>query len=602
MLAAFQEQKQVQQQHPQPQPGPLHDQSQEETMGDLNTANQQTETQQSASTQVHAHVEELPGIAPRSWARKDAICAEIENSNEISQTTKPFNATFAIVYSPEVEMPDTQSSSFTSKDLACSQDNLGIGGCLVSVHEPEVAVSWLEKNWDHPLLISIRESNCDGPLPWMLSPVEPALVLFGSSDDPIVVNMARSLAASSGFPVVVRSSNDNLASTLLIGNTDRNERGSTDGETFEQGNDGHGEDDADEDESTPERSGDRGRGDDDMPEGSESGVHQLDGRQGDDERLPCYNGAHGDGGGDDGGSGGPSAVDGKWESPLHRTRVKLSLKPNTTHTYAVVIGYTFKFVINRDTEIPVDLDDMSHSLSRPEVTALVDFKIETRPRETHVDRKYCLHRGFDSPEKLYARGQSRQIQRGIRANLGFSQGGPLATAALSYNRNNEIRLETTDSKAMPKCRVDHEIGDEWDEGNKSYTSYNVTYQLQDVQLEAGPSEFHPLEVKVGMGINIDPPASHIFTIILSPAHCPSAQGSERPLPQISFINRNQVLIWVSDPKSKARIRGIVVLMSSYLDDIQTKERFAIKERAEVDLVAPVVNIPKSKCLYEAQTD
>ncbi|KAJ7616171.1 STE like transcription factor-domain-containing protein [Mycena polygramma] len=564
MLAAFHAMQPVQQQHPQPHPGPLHGQPREEMMREGDTANQQT--RQSVPVQVNVHVEGLPGTAPRSGASTDT---EIESSNEIFRATKSSNGTFAIVYSPKLEMSDTQYSSFTSNDLACSQANLGIGGCLISVHDPEVAASWLENNWDDPLLTSIRDSNCGGPLPWMLSPVEPALVLFGSSDDPIVVNMARSLAASSGFPVVVRSSNDNPASTLLIGNANPNEHGRTDGPTFERGtdrhgeddrdkdesaperrNEGHGEDDRDEDESAPERSGDRGRGDDDMPANNEPGVDQLDSRPEDEERLPRYNGAHGDGGGDDGGGGGPSAVDGKWESPLHRTRVKLSLKPNTTHTYAVVIGYTFKFVINRDTEIPIDLDDMSHSLSRPEVTALVDFKIETRLRETQIDRSYAnigfvahreqsiverefLHRGFDNPEKLYTRGQSRQIQRGIKANLGFSQGGPLATAGLSYNRNNEIMLEATDSKVMPKCRVDHEIGDEWDEDKKSYTSYNITYQPQDVQLEAGPSEFHPLEVK----------------------------GSENPLPQISFMNRNQVLIWVTDTKSKARIRGIVVLMS-----------------------------------------
>jgi hypothetical protein len=53
----------------------------------------------------------------------------------------------------------------------------------------------------------------------------------------------------------------------------------------------------------------------------------------------------------------------------------------------------------------------------------------------------------------------------------------------------------------------HEIGDEWDEGSKSYSSYNIAYQMQDTQLDVEQSEFHPLEVKVGMGINLRPPAS-----------------------------------------------------------------------------------------------
>jgi hypothetical protein len=35
-------------------------------------------------------------------------------------------------------------------------------------------------------------------------------------------------------------------------------------------------------------------------------------------------------------------MDGKWESQLHTTRVKLRLKLSNTHTYAVTIAYDFK--------------------------------------------------------------------------------------------------------------------------------------------------------------------------------------------------------------------------------------------------------------------
>jgi hypothetical protein len=46
----------------------------------------------------------------------------------------------------------------------------------------------------------------------------------------------------------------------------------------------------------------------------------------------------GDGGGD--GGGGPSSIDSKWDSPLHRTRIKLRLKLASGHAYAVTFGYT----------------------------------------------------------------------------------------------------------------------------------------------------------------------------------------------------------------------------------------------------------------------
>jgi hypothetical protein len=60
---------------------------------------------------------------------------------------------------------------------------------------------------------------------------------------------------------------------------------------------------------------------------------------------------------------------------------------------------------------------------------------------------------------------------------------------------------------MPRCRVDCEIGEKWDKDNKSYSSYNIDYRAQDIRLDTERLEFHPLEVKVGMGINLRPAAS-----------------------------------------------------------------------------------------------
>ncbi|KAJ7734122.1 hypothetical protein B0H16DRAFT_156402 [Mycena metata] len=118
---------------------------------------------------------------------------------------------------------------------------------------------------------------------------------------------------------------------------------------------------------------------------------------------------------------------------------------------------------------------------------------------------------------------------------------------------------------MPRCRVVTEPGDAWNEDRRSYSSYNIGYWAQDVRLSAERPEFHPLEVKVGMGINLRPP------------------GSKMSLPQISFVNRNQVLIWVSDPMSKAQIRGVIVLTSSHLDNIRTEEELSIYEQEEIKL-------------------
>jgi hypothetical protein len=73
----------------------------------------------------------------------------------------------------------------------------------------------MEDNWNDPVLTSIRNSGCGGPFAWMLSPTKPALAIFGGYNEPVVVNMAQTLAHSSGFPVVIRPPSDNPALTLL---------------------------------------------------------------------------------------------------------------------------------------------------------------------------------------------------------------------------------------------------------------------------------------------------------------------------------------------------------------------------------------------------
>jgi hypothetical protein len=54
--------------------------------------------------------------------------------------------------------------------------------------------------------------------------------------------------------------------------------------------------------------------------------------------------------------------------------------------------------------------------------------------------------------------------------------------------------------------MDYEPGKEWDEGNKSFASFNIVYQAQDVRLDGERPEFRHLEVKAGMGINLRPAA------------------------------------------------------------------------------------------------
>ncbi|KAF7369662.1 hypothetical protein MVEN_00297300 [Mycena venus] len=444
-----------------------------------------------------------------------------------------------IIYSPLDDGPETTANAFTTNDLAFVQGSLGIGGCLMSIYEPVDAASWIEDNWDNALLIAIRTSGCGGPFACMLSPEEPALAIFGSYNEPVVVNMAQTLADSSGFPVVIRTTSDNPALTLLAGDIDPNigyVQFNNTSDTNDQMGRGLGDDDqpVPEDEHTPNETG-NGRRRDNNPADAQVDEMISNAAKEPDSNRDGGSGQQSDGGDGGGGGGDPARMAGKWESPLHRTRVKLCLKLSTGQRYAVAIGYTFKFTINPDVKIPIDMQDLSRPLSQPEVIAVVDFEVETRPRETRVDRSYAnigfvahrrqsivqrkfFHRGFDLPDQLYKRGQQQQVQRGIQGSFGFSQGSALATTTFSYSRNNGTTLEATDSKVMPKCRVDYEPGDEWDENERSYSSYNIAYQLQDMRFDSHSSEFHPLEFRMGMGINLRPPAGFKKTASATVVH------------------------------------------------------------------------------------
>ncbi|KAF8190604.1 hypothetical protein K438DRAFT_913041 [Mycena galopus ATCC 62051] len=134
----------------------------------------------------------------------------------------------------------------------------------------------------------------------------------------------------------------------------------------------------------------------------------------------------------------------------------------------------------------------------------------------------------------------------------------MVTGAISSNRTNGANFEASDSKPMPTCYVEAECGPKWNskEENKSYSSYNVGYLTSAPPLAAESLKNLPFRVQVGMGINTR----------LAP-------------PQISFVHRNQVPIWVVDPAFRGQIHGIM----SFFDDIKEKEQLDIYEDATVEL-------------------
>ncbi|KAJ7866141.1 hypothetical protein B0H13DRAFT_1073721 [Mycena leptocephala] len=332
----------------------------------------------------------------------------------------------------------------------------------MSVHDPAEAASWTEYNWGSHLLNSIRNSGRGRPFAWLLSPIKPALAIFGQHREPIV-NMAQTLAHFSGSPVLARPASDNPAVPLLTHDANHQNghdhfNHNTGGNTDETGRAADEGNEIREEKHIPGDSGNGGGRDADhngakpIENGSETTDHEPN-RDG---------GAQAHGGGDDG----PPlvTVDDKWTSPIHRTNIELHLKLQEC-VYDVRIGYTLAFIIDRK---PKEITEITEPVSHSEVSALVDFKIETVPRETQIDHSYAsigllghkkksiadqefLHRGSDLPGKTYKYAEEKQTEKGMQGTFGWGRIGPMISAAFSFKRNKTTKMEATDDRV--RCLI-----------------------------------------------------------------------------------------------------------------------------------------------------
>ena len=83
------------------------------------------------------------------------------------------------------------------------------GGCVLSVWDSDLVDAWVDENYDHALLVLIREREIGGPIPSMLSVDSAALTIFGTMSVSLI-NIAEKLANFSGFPVIVRPPEEGL--------------------------------------------------------------------------------------------------------------------------------------------------------------------------------------------------------------------------------------------------------------------------------------------------------------------------------------------------------------------------------------------------------
>jgi hypothetical protein len=83
------------------------------------------------------------------------------------------------------------------------------GGASVSIHQPSKSLTWLEHNYDLPILEQIRKSRVfSGPIPMQLFPEVSGLGIFGPHSEAGTAKLAQTLADTSKFPVIARPSAD----------------------------------------------------------------------------------------------------------------------------------------------------------------------------------------------------------------------------------------------------------------------------------------------------------------------------------------------------------------------------------------------------------
>ncbi|KAJ7478596.1 hypothetical protein B0H11DRAFT_2281000, partial [Mycena galericulata] len=144
----------------------------------------------------------LPRLRPRM----------VETGGYGPQLYEATSGASSVIYWPEEIGSESEHGYSAEPTPSAGLDELPTylpnGGSILSVHQPTTTLAWLEENYDHPMLKSIRKSRTfSGPLAMMLFTDKPALALFGPST-PSRARLAQKLANKCKAPVIARSSED----------------------------------------------------------------------------------------------------------------------------------------------------------------------------------------------------------------------------------------------------------------------------------------------------------------------------------------------------------------------------------------------------------
>ncbi|KAJ7483907.1 hypothetical protein B0H11DRAFT_2279622 [Mycena galericulata] len=528
-----------------------------------------------------------------------------DNTPKVSPAAIKDISTFVICWpeSSAMESNPPYRPAVLPEDAQIAETNFSTGGSFFSAHSSEDAVLWVEEHYDNPLLRAIQTHGTGGPIAAMLSPELPALVLFGSILDGWIMKAAKLLANISNFAVMIRPHTNNplnqwlslvdeehnvdksgskqrrpsedsnaTAATAATANTDilatetppqnlqqvldegaaadiyphRNYRPLSRLSEEAKSMTGSESEDSVERGSLPTDS------DDDMS--VDSGVFRL--RGGADEEDDIYI---------------------PWMSPVHNLDIHLDLRtPNMACEVGLFTKIQFK--------VQDKYENKEREGYRPQAVSWTRFMVSPANMNVVPDRSYSsvgflVHRryislcdempcdGFIEPSQTIKTVKTKTL--GISATAAAALGPhPTGGPSLTVNRTTSDATESQNDRVTPKWQVKYSPGGRWSSGDNSYDGKNVVYLATDNERKE-----NPLDVQFSMGINF---GDH-------------ENPSNNDVPAISFIIRNQTMLWVHDKSLKAKGQGMIVLTSSYIPEIQTIDELYVVEGQRVELANGLLN-------------
>ncbi|KAJ6545392.1 hypothetical protein B0H19DRAFT_999126, partial [Mycena capillaripes] len=494
-----------------------------------------------------------------------------------------------VIYSPESFSPNTLPHhgpvAIQSEEFQILDKELSNGGSILSVHSPDEALSWIEAHYEDPLLNTMRTQGLVGPIAAMLSPDLPTLVVFGSILNGWVLKAAKLLADFSQFRVMIRPLTDDPLRKWSAANStpDLPSQIHTsihqDKADISEEENSEVEDGEDQDNMTSEE---------EMVSDTENlsntdGVFRL--RGGAQPRSEKYIPQKG---------------------PVHNLDIHLELQgheaapdagtahPSDHFPHKVSILCKLQFTVQSA------YTDQSFNGYRPQAVSWTKFIVASSSRGVQVlcDRSYgsigfLVHEGMyisrcmrlDCDGFIQPKNTAKIVQTkttGFTSTAAVTGGmNTIGGAIFTINRTKANALEKQNDRVTPAWFVDYEDGDRWRTDEHSYWEQNVSFK----QSEDDMNRQHGMDVEYSMGINVA-----------------NTESGNPELPRISFITRNQTILWVPDKSLKSKGYGIIVLTSTYFPEIETINEVCMDERQIVELRGnSLTNIPQTDPAIKSST-